>query len=253
MSGTEISAVRRRMLAGLDAALHLVFPPRCLCCGEAVGSDQGLCGPCWRDAGFITGTCCTRCGTPLPGQDEGAICCDACLADPPPWRQGRAALTYSDTGRRLVLQLKHGDRLDLVRPMAGWMARAGAPLISPDSVIAPVPLHRMRLLKRRYNQSALLAQEIARQTGATYLPDLFRRVRATPSQEGRSREERIANLAGAIDITHKKEKDISGKQLLIIDDVMTSGATLRAATEAATSANAACVDVLLLARVAWNI
>ncbi|WP_245845170.1 ComF family protein [Pseudothioclava arenosa] len=252
MSGTEISAVRRRMLAGLDAALHLVFPPRCLCCGEAVGSDQGLCGPCWRDAGFIQGACCTRCGTPLPGQSDEALCCDECLADPPPWRQGRAALTYSETGRRLVLQLKHGDRLDLVRPLAGWMARAGAPLIGPDSILAPVPLHRLRMLKRRYNQSALLAQEIARQTGSIYVPDLFRRVRATPSQEGRSREERAANLSGAIGITNGKETVISGSRLMIIDDVITSGATLRAVAEAAISANAACVDVLLLARVARN-
>lgn len=239
------------MLAGLGAALHLVFPPRCICCGEAVGTDHGLCGPCWRDTVFIAGACCDCCGAPLPGQaGDDRLMCDDCLANPPPWRRGRAALGYSGSGRRLVLALKHSDRLDLVRPLARWMAEAGAALIGPETCLAPVPLHRTRLLKRRYNQSALLAQAIARQTGARYLPDLFTRRRATPSQEGKARDERAANLQGAIALTPGRAAEIAGHPLLIVDDVMTSGATLRAVTEAAEGAGAACVDVLVLARVA---
>lgn len=254
MVGLDLTAVRNRMPAGIrgaaTAALQMVFPPRCLACGTAVASDFGLCGTCWRETGFISGLACTQCGTPLPGEEAGAVLCDECLAIERPWGLGRAAFLYDGAGRRMVLAFKHGDRLDLARPMGDWLARAAAPVIEDGMIVAPIPLHRLRLIKRRYNQSALLSREVARIAGLAHIPDLFHRTRATPSQEGRDRAARFENLEAAITVTPRRADRIAGRALLIVDDVMTSGATFAAATEAALAAGAARVNVLALARVA---
>ena len=250
----ETTAVRSGIPAAIRAAatagLHLLFPPRCIACGEAVATDFGLCGACWAETHFLTGLGCDACGAPLPGQDEGAVICDACRAHPQPWSRGRAAIGYSGTGRKLVLGFKHADRLDLVRPLGGWIARAATDLIGPETVIAPIPLHRLRLIRRRDNQSARLAQEIARLSGRPCIPDLFRRTRATPPQKGFDRAARAANVEGAFTIDPRRAEAIAGRPLLIVDDVMTSGATLAAATEAALAAGAERVDVVALARAA---
>ena len=231
-------------------ALHTVFPPRCLCCGAAVGTDHGLCGPCWRETSFISGTVCDCCGTPLPGDDAGPVLCDDCMTRPRPWGRGRAVFLYAGTGRKLVLQLKHADRLDLVPPLAAMLARAVAPILTPGMVVAPVPLHRLRLLQRKFNQSAMLAQALARAEGLVCLPDLFQRTRPTAAMEGMNRDQRRANLAGAIAVTPKRAGRIRGRHVLIVDDVLTSGATCEAAAEAALDAGAAQVSVAVLARVA---
>jgi predicted amidophosphoribosyltransferase len=240
-------------------ALRGILPPQCLACGAEVTSDHGLCPDCWRETVFLSGLVCDLCGAPLPGEDSGRPeHCDDCLRTPRPWRQGRAALLYTGTGRRLVLALKHGDRLDLVPPLAGWMQRAAAPMLGPDLapdlapefIVAPVPLHRWRLVKRRYNQSALLAGALARAAGLRHIPDLLTRVEATPSQEGRDRAARFANLEGAIRATPRRVAALSGARVLLVDDVLTSGATLAAASEACLAAGASDVSVLVLARVA---
>ena len=236
--------------SALRMALHTVFPPRCLCCGEAVGTDDGLCGPCWRETSFISGTVCDCCGTPLPGDDPGPVLCDACLAQPRPWTRGRAAFLYAGTGRKLVLQLKHADRLDLVPPLAVMLARAAEPILRPKMLVAPVPLHRLRLVRRKFNQSAMLAQGLARERGLACVPDLFVRTRPTATMEGMTRVERMANLEGAIAVTPKHFDRIKGKHLLLIDDVLTSGSTLEATAEAALAGGAAKVSVAVLARVA---
>lgn len=252
--GLDLTAVRDRMLAGIRAstrdALQSVFPPRCIACGEDVGSEFGLCGPCWREMNLITGAVCACCGAPLPGEAEATARCDDCLRAPRPWSRGRAAMLYSGTGRRLILSFKHHDRHDLLRPLSAWLGRAAAPLIEPDMVLAPVPLHRLRLIKRRFNQSAMLAQAIARQAGIACVPDLFIRTRHTPSQEGLNRAERAQNLAGAIAVAPRRAQRILGRHVLIVDDVLTSGATMGAAAEAALAAGAAQVSVVALARVA---
>ncbi len=234
---------------GLQAAVRLIYPPQCVACGEAVASEFGLCGPCWRDTGFIAGLVCDLCGLPLPGEG-GVAHCDDCLAIGRPWERGRAAFLYRDTGRKLVLGLKHADRTDLARPAADWLFRAAKPLVETGMLVVPVPLHRWRLFSRRYNQSALVAARLAKLAGLQHCPDLLQRIRSTGTQEGRNREARFGNLSGAIRVHRGRAPKVAGVHVLLVDDVMTSGATLAACAEACLAAGAARVSVAVLARVA---
>lgn len=235
---------------GLAALIGAIYPPHCLSCAEVTAQTGALCGPCWREARFLGGTLCDACGTPLPGEaDGGPLSCDDCLAIARPWTRGRAALAYDGTGRRLVLALKHQDRTDLPPAAARWMLAAGDGLVAPGQLVAPVPLHWIRLFRRRYNQAALLSEAIARTARLAHCPDLLRRLRPTPSQEGRSREARFDNLARAIDVHPARRHRLAGRKVLLVDDVLTSGATLAACAEACLAAGAEEVRVLALARV----
>lgn len=235
----------------VQGAMRLIWPPQCLTCHALVADEHGLCADCWREARFTAGLVCDRCGIPLPGGEAGEIAlCDECLAAARPWTRGRAAMLYHGTGRSAVLALKHGDRQDIALPAARWMFRAGACLAEPGMIVAPVPLHWWRLLRRRYNQSALLSAGVARLAGLDHCPDLLRRIRPTPSQEGRGRDERFRNLDGAIRIHPRRAALAAGRPVLLVDDVMTSGATLAAAAEACLAAGASDVAVLVMARVA---
>lgn len=234
----------------MQSLLRLAFPPQCLVCSEGVDDDFGLCGACWRDTPFITGLVCDSCGVPLPGRDEGVpVHCDDCLTIARPWKKGRAALAYSGAARKLILGLKHGDRHDLVSPFARWMAAVAPPLLHPDTVIVPVPLHNVRLIKRRYNQAALLGTALARILGQEIVPDLLVRTKSTRAQEGMTRQDRFTNQAQAIAPARHARRRLAGRSVLLVDDVMTSGATLAAAAEACHAAGAAHVNVLALARV----
>jgi len=235
----------------IQTAVELLYPPRCLGCGDMVESDFGLCGPCWRDTPFIGGTVCDACGVPLMGAPDGfRLECDDCMETPRPWSQGRAALIYKDRARQMVLALKHGDRAEIARPAGVWMARAARPFLRDGMLVAPVPLHWSRLARRRYNQSALLAQAVARETGLSLCPDLLVRPRRTPSQDGKSAPMRFAAMAGKIAPHPKRRHRMAGRAVILVDDVMTSGATLAACAQACRKGGARDIFVLTLARVA---
>lgn len=230
----------------LQTMINLLFPPQCLMCETFVETQGGLCPTCWQETEFLSGPTCDQCAQPLPGLNaDETLLCDACMTTPRLWAKGRAVMRYAGKGRAMTLALKHGDRTDIAPAAAAMMARSLGGIVTPDTHIIPVPLHWQRLAKRRYNQSALLAKSLAVQTGAIYAPDALRRLRATQSLDGLNRDARAEELHGAI----APNMDISGP-VLLVDDVLTSGATLTACTHAAQLAGASEVNVAVLARVA---
>nr|WP_247744810.1 ComF family protein [Shimia sp. R11_0] len=244
-------ADNRHVKAKFQTALRLLFPPRCVACGALVESDFALCADCWLEVTFLGGDVCDACGAPvIDGASEISPLCDSCLYDRPPWSKGRAAFMYGGVGRSLVLALKHGDRTDIVRPAAKWLAGAAQPLLKPNTLVAPVPLHRWRYLRRRYNQAALVAEAVARHLSLPYCPDLLLRVRGLGSLEGLGAAARRQKLSGAICANPKHAEMLHKASVLLVDDVLTTGATLKAATEACLNANAKDVCVATLARVA---
>jgi len=236
------------MQRAIAAMVRTVYPARCMACDTYTDAPHGLCPDCWRDTHFISGSTCTTCSAPLVGEVVGAQC-DTCLAHPPLWARGIAVLEYDGGGRKMVLALKRHDRLDLAPAMAKWMQRAAGSILAEADLIAPVPLHPSRLLRRKFNQSAELARPLAEAVGCPYTPDLLTRVRKTSPQMGKDRAERIENLKAAIVPTPRHRSAIAGKRVLLIDDVLTTGATLGACAEACYAAGARNVNILVLARV----
>ncbi|MEM1345586.1 MAG: ComF family protein [Pseudomonadota bacterium] len=233
--------------------LDLVLPPLCPVTGEETGGHGALSPKAWADLGLLLdGPRCHWCNRALAGAASGPrLACEACHVAERPWTEGAAAFLYEGSGRTLVLALKRGDRLDLAPLLAAWMARARPGLAEAADLIVPVPLHWRRLLSRRYNQSAELARALARHTGnrSALAPRLLRRIRATPSQDGLGPAERQANLAGAIALPKGAEQRLAGRRVLLIDDVLTTGATLTACTHALLDGGAARVDVAVAALV----
>ncbi|NKX45193.1 double zinc ribbon domain-containing protein [Roseicyclus persicicus] len=239
----------------LQTLVRAVFPPECLCCGARVESEFGLCGACWGETPFIFGAACDLCGVGLPGQSAGAerLICEECHGVARPWAHGRAVLHYAGNGRSLVLGLKHGDRAEVARAAGPWMARAGADLLAARPLIVPVPLHWRRLATRRFNQAALLARALAEASGCDWAPDALIRPRSTGNQDGRDREGRFRNVDAAIRAHPRRGAVLKGRRVLLVDDVMTSGATFSAAAQACHAAGADEVCVMALARVARDV
>ncbi|WP_240796808.1 ComF family protein [Terasakiella sp. SH-1] len=210
-----------------------------------VGEHKTLCQDCWEEACFITAPFCKSCGLPFEYDvPDGALCLN-CARLRPPFVAARAVFPYDDLSRDLILAFKHGDRCDLAPTFAGWMVRSAQDLLEKSDLITPVPLHWRRLSKRRYNQAALLAYEMANITGLPYHPQLLKRTRHTPSQGTLSKTARQKNLQGAIKVT----EEIKGQTILLVDDVLTTGATILACTQQLLRAGAKEVRVITIARV----
>ena len=231
-------------------ALDAIYPPTCLACRAATAATGALCPECWRRMRFIERPFCERLGTPFE-QDLGpGLLSPQAIADPPVFSRARAVARFEDgPARQLVHRLKYSDRGELARPMGRWMARAGADILADAEALTPVPLHALRLWTRRFNQAAALAQAVARETGASYEPFLLNRVKATQSQVGLSRAQRAENVQGAFRASVEAQGRLKGRRIVLVDDVLTSGATANAAARALLRGGAAQVDLLVFARV----
>lgn len=242
-----------RLAGGAAGALvDLVLPPTCMSCHAVMAGKGGLCGACWPRMTFISRPFCERLGSPLPFTpvgDAGPYLSPQALTDPPAFDRARAAVVFGDISRDLVHGLKYGDRLDLAQPMARLMAQAGRDVIAQADLILPVPLHAFRLWRRRFNQAALLTRHLATASKKKWRTDALVRVRATPSQITLSRLERHRNVAGAFAVPPAAEAHVHGRRILLVDDVLTTGATLDACARTLRRAGATHVDALTFARV----
>ena len=243
-----LRVARGALLHSARLALDIALPTLCVACREPVAGD-GVCATCWARLSFIAPPFCPRLGIPFvydPG--PGMLSMEA-IADPPAYERARAAVRYDDVARTLVHALKYQDRTDLAPAMGRWMTRAGHELLAEADLLVPVPLHWKRGWSRRYNQSGALARVIERRTGVKTSSEALRRVRPTQQQIGLSRKERASNVQGAFKVAADRQSLIHGRRVVLIDDVLTSGATVDACARALLRAKAASVDVLVFARV----
>jgi ComF family protein len=238
------------MRRALVAASDVIMPPLCLACHEPLGVHDALCASCWSGIDFIRPPLCDRLGLPMPFDAGGVMVSAAAIADPPAYDRARAVAHYTNVMRTLIHNLKFRDRHDARRLFGRWLAEAGAGLIGEADVVVPVPLGRWRLLQRRFNQAAIVAHEVARHAGLAFEPLALVRPRATRTQVGLTRRQRHENVRGAFAVPSSRSACIRGRNVLLIDDVITTGATAGACAKALKKAGAAKVDVLALALVA---
>jgi ComF family protein len=244
-----LQLLKKQMRQIFDMVVDTVAPPKCLDCGGSVGVGAALCLGCWQNLHFIEEPVCDALGTPFAyDEGEGALSA-AAIADPPPWAKARAAVAFDEHGKKLVHLLKYRDRQEAGLAMARMMAGAGRKLVAGSDVIMPVPLHKHRLWQRRFNQSAFLAQHIARASGKTWCHDVLLRMRPTRQQVGLSAAERHKNVRRAFVVPLEERAKIEGKTVLLIDDVRTTGATVGACATVLLEAGAKQVYVLTYALV----
>ena len=244
------SSTRRAVKAVTTGVLNAILPPLCLLCDRPLAESGLLCAKCWEGIDFVAPPHCGVCGYPFEFDLGAETLCGACAQASPGFDKARAVMRYGDTARRLLLGFKHADRIEAAATLGQWMARVGAELRDEVDLIAPVPLHWRRLLARRYNQSALLAWAVdGAWGGGRCVPDLLVRVRATPPQGHLSPAQRRQNVAGAIKPNPARAAFLRDRRVLLVDDVMTTGATVEACSAALRRAGAAAVHVVVLARV----
>ena len=233
--------------AGLPG--RLLFPPACPACRRLVAEPFALCGACWPRLRFIERPWCEVLGTPFAHEIGEGVVSPAAIASPPPFARARSAVSYGGVARQMVLNLKFGDRTELAPTMARWMMRPGAELLAQADAVTPVPLHRGRFLRRRFNQSAELARALCALSGRPFLPDAVARIRATRQQVGLGARQREDNLRGAFRVPPAAEIAVRGRRILVVDDVFTTGVTVSAVARALKRAGAVEIDVLTFARV----
>ncbi len=230
--------------------IDAVLPPRCPFTGEIVDSQGTVSPEAWAKLSFITSPQCHACGFPFEfavPAGSGETLCAACLAERPEYSKARAALVYNDASRDFILGFKHGDQIHAVVSMMPWLKQAGVDILPDTDLIVPVPLHRWRLLRRRYNQAAIIGRAVAKETGKAFMADALLRTRATPTQGHLKAKERAENVRKAFSLHPKR--NVAGKKVLLIDDVYTTGATVRECVKVLKKAGATEVFVLTLARV----
>lgn len=246
---SPLSTIVDRLAGHGRRLFDLVLPPVCMACRKPVADADALCPSCWSGLAFVEPPYCARLGVPFAYDlGDGALCAEA-IADPPPFNRARAAATYRGVARDLVHALKFRDQTELARLMARLMVRSGAGILEEADVIVPVPLHRGRLWRRRFNQAAMLATAVGASTGLAVQPLVLRRTRATRRQVGLNTRERDRNVRGAFRIDRRYRDEVAGRNVVLIDDVYTTGATAKACTRALLRAGATGVDVLVFARV----
>jgi ComF family protein len=245
----QIKRAADTVRAVLRTALDLALPPLCPACREPV-EGQALCPACWSKLSFITRPYCERLGIPFVYDPGPGILSMEAIADPPAYQRARAAVRFDEISRALVHALKYSDRLDLAPMMGRWISHAGRELLAEADALVPVPLHWRRLWTRRFNQSAMLAAAISAQSGVPIATGVLKRVKPTAQQVGLSRTERAANVQGAFRVPPEARGAVAGRRLVLVDDVLISGATVEGCARALLRAGAANVDVLIFARVA---
>ncbi len=249
--GPALSGRGRRLPLARPAALvrhvaDFLLPPRCLACQRRLSGHNAVCGSCWREVRFIRRPICDRLGIPMPFDLGGTIVSPAAEIDPPDYDRARAAAHFSGRLRTMVHQLKYADRHDAVALFGQWLVTAGQDLFEDCDLIVPVPLYRRRLLWRRFNQAALLAREVASHTGIRLDPLLLQRTRGTRPQVGLSEDQRRLNVRGAFRVARLHGKGLAGSRVILVDDVVTTGATVNACARTLKRAGCARVDVLAL-------
>lgn len=228
--------------------LNWLYPPLCLQCRTPVGENGAVCVTCWEQLEFIAEPCCAICGYPFAFDVADTALCGMCLRTPPPYIQARSVLRYTEHSRPLITRLKYADHTQLAPAYGRWLAAYGHSLVSQSEMIIPVPLHYRRFVQRRFNQSALLAATLSRQCGLPMIPDAMLRTRHTQPQASLSRNQRLKNVQGAFRVHPKHALRLAGKRVLLIDDVMTTSATIHACCMALSRAKVSQIYVLTLAR-----
>jgi len=245
---SETGRIWAQLLRPFSMLADLVYPPSCAACGVSTGGHRGLCAKCWSEVRFIERPYCEVLGIPFSHDLGTGILSAEAIANPPPFDRLRSAATHDHAVRNLVHGLKYRDRTDLAPMMAGWMLRASDGTVERCDAIVPVPLHRTRMVSRKFNQAAELARHLARLAGKPLLPATLLRAKRTSQQVGLGVRAREENVRGAFVIAANRENDVFGKRIVLVDDVYTTGATVGAATRTLRKAGASDITVLTFAR-----
>ncbi len=247
---TRLTAMLKSAVClGASVMKDHLWPPVCAVCESPIQGEGGLCPDCWDAVTFLGAPQCHACGVPFPYDPGAGTLCADCTRARPPYERARAAFVYDDASRAMILGFKHADRTDLAPVLTRWLRRPAQPLLDDADIVAPVPLHWSRLLSRRYNQSALLSNALAHGSDLKAVPDLLTRTRRTGTQGGKSRAARRRNVRGVFRVHPRYVHMLRDRRVLLVDDVMTTGATVEACTRALLRSGAGAVDVITIARV----